>query len=288
MCFFALIAWSYFIVHFAQQSEPRPSVQSSSMEHALVAEIADTTKEDSPALIVQNGVKKETTETTPSAPREHPGFYEVVKTVDGDTIDVRIDGKIERLRLIGMDTPETVDPRKPVQCFGVAASNKTKELLLGKWVRLEEDETQGTRDVYGRLLRYVFLEDGTNFNKRMIAEGYAHEYTYRTPYTYQEAFRAAEKEARENKRGLWADGVCAAEGKTEPTKSPMKEDNVTAPPQGALQTGERDCTRDTYNCSDFTRHDEAQKIFDYCKQEVGSDIHQLDQNNDGKACESLR
>lgn len=136
-------------------------------------------------------------------------FYKVIKVVDGDTIKVEINGKSETVRLIGIDTPEVVDPRKPVQCFGKEASNKAKEILEGKVVRLESDITQGDRDKYQRLLRFVFLEDGTNFNKYMISEGFAHEYTYRSnPYKYQEEFIEAENQARELKKGLWADDAC--------------------------------------------------------------------------------
>lgn len=135
--------------------------------------------------------------------------YKVVKVVDGDTLDVDIEGKIERLRLIGIDTPETVDPRKEVQCFGIEASNKAKELLTGQYVTLEADPSQGERDKYKRLLRYVFLPDGTNYNLYMIKEGYAHEYTYDTKYKYQLAFREAETLAQENQRGLWSPQTCS-------------------------------------------------------------------------------
>lgn len=150
--------------------------------------------------------------------------YKVKKVVDGDTLDVSKDGKIVRLRLIGIDTPETVDTRKPVQCFGKAASDKAKELLTGKTVRLESDASQGTLDKYGRTLAYAFLPDpstplgasGISFNEYMIAEGYAHEYTYNLPYKYQKEFKAAEKRAREEKRGLWADDTCAGDTKSPP------------------------------------------------------------------------
>ena len=135
-------------------------------------------------------------------------LYKVVRVVDGDTVAVEINGNKETIRLIGIDTPETVDPRKPVECFGIEASNKAKEILTGKSVKLEADSIVGERDKYGRLLRYIFLEDGTNFNKTMISEGYAYEYTYNSPYKYQDKFKQAEKEAREAERGLWADGVC--------------------------------------------------------------------------------
>lgn len=132
-------------------------------------------------------------------------LVKVVKVVDGDTIKVLISGKEELVRLIGIDTPEVADPRKPVQCFGKEASNKAKEILNNKQIRLEADETQRNQDTYGRLLRYVFLEDGTSFNRFMIEEGYAHEYTYDSNYyKYQLEFIQAQKEARENNKGLWA------------------------------------------------------------------------------------
>lgn len=138
------------------------------------------------------------------------GFYPVVHVVDGDTLDVEIDGKKERIRLIGIDTPEVVDPRKPVQCFGREASNKAKEILTDRLVKLEGDPTQSDRDKYGRLLRYIYLEDGTFFNKFMIVEGFAHEYTYHSnPYKYQEEFIQAERQAREQNKGLWSPATCS-------------------------------------------------------------------------------
>ncbi len=136
--------------------------------------------------------------------------YPVTKVVDGDTLAVEMNGKSVKIRLIGLDTPETVDPRKPVQCFGKEASAKAKGLLTGMSVRLEKDASQGEYDKYGRLLAYVYLPDGTRFNEYMIAEGYGHEYTYNLPYKYQKEFKAAELQAREMKKGLWADGVCGA------------------------------------------------------------------------------
>jgi micrococcal nuclease len=135
-------------------------------------------------------------------------YYRVSRVIDGDTIDVEKNGVSVRVRLIGMDTPETVDPRRPVECFGKEASGKAKELLEGKLVRLETDPSQGRYDRYKRMLVYVYLSDGTFFNKGMISDGYAHEYTYRLPYRYQAEFKAAERVSREEKRGLWADGVC--------------------------------------------------------------------------------
>lgn len=135
-------------------------------------------------------------------------LYRVEKVVDGDTIKVNIDGKTETVRLIGLDTPESVDSRRPVQCFAIEASNKAKELLFEKSVFLEPDATQGDKDKYGRLLRYVFMEDGSNFNNLMISEGYGHQYTYNKPYKYMEEFKLAELTAKNEKKGLWGEGVC--------------------------------------------------------------------------------
>lgn len=129
----------------------------------------------------------------------------VTRVVDGDTVEV---GGLGKIRLIGIDTPETVDPRKPVQCFGREASDKAKQMLTGKKVRLESDPTQGDRDKYGRSLRYIYLEDGTFFNKWMIENGFAHEYTYNIPYKYMGEFKAAERAAREGGRGLWSKNAC--------------------------------------------------------------------------------
>jgi endonuclease YncB( thermonuclease family) len=127
---------------------------------------------------------------------------------------------VETLRLIGMDTPETVDPRKPVQCFGKEASNKAKELLVGTKVRLEKDSTQGELDKYGRTLAYVYREDGLFYNKHMIEQGYAHEYTYNTPYKYQAEFKAAQKSAQENQRGLWSSTTCNGDTTSTTTSQP--------------------------------------------------------------------
>lgn len=128
---------------------------------------------------------------------------QVLRIIDGDTIEVSLDNKKETVRLIGIDAPETTDPRKPVQCFGKEASDKAKEILDGKTITLESDPTQGNRDKYQRLLRYVFFND-LNFNKLMISEGFAHEYTYQSnPYKYQKEYIQAAKEARESNRGLW-------------------------------------------------------------------------------------
>ncbi|HRI05722.1 MAG TPA: thermonuclease family protein [Candidatus Dojkabacteria bacterium] len=142
-------------------------------------------------------------------------LLDVIEVVDGDTIKV---SELGTLRLIGIDTPETVDPRKPVQCFGKEASDKAKSLLSGKKVRLEFDTSQGRLDKYGRTLAYVYREDGLFFNKEMIKQGFAHEYTYSTPYKYQSEFKKAQSEAQEAKSGLWG-SACKCEKGEEVSKS---------------------------------------------------------------------
>ena len=121
----------------------------------------------------------------------------VIRVIDGDTIE--IEGG-ERVRYIGIDTPETVDPRKIVQCFGAEASRKNKEIVLGKIVRLEKDITD--RDKYGRMLRYVWLGE-TLINKTLVEKGFAYSYSYPPNIKYQNLFVEAEKKARESGSGLW-------------------------------------------------------------------------------------
>lgn len=135
-------------------------------------------------------------------------LVKVTKIVDGDTIKVDIGGTIETVRMIGVDTPEIKDPRKTVQCFGKEASARTKELLENQMVKLEADSTQNDRDKYSRLLRYIYLENGTFINKKLIEEGYAFEYTYQIPYLYQAEFKAVQKLAETNNLGLWNENNC--------------------------------------------------------------------------------
>jgi len=149
---------------------------------------------------------------------ELDGPYRVSKVVDGDTIDVIVSGKATRVRVIGMDTPETRDTRTAVECFGREASERAKVLLEGKNVLLETDESQDDRDKYKRLLRHVFVDGGeggrTNFALEMIADGYAFEYTYDVPSRYQQEYKAAEREARVAGKGLWSPRTC--NGKHQP------------------------------------------------------------------------
>lgn len=147
-----------------------------------------------------------------------PGFYHVVSVSDGDTISVNIAGKKETIRLIGIDTPEEKDPRKPVQCFAIAAAKHMEQLVSGKDVRLEADPTNSDRDKYQRLLRYVYLPDGTFVNQEQVQQGYGFAYTI-FPNTKLEQFRVWEKEARTANRGLWAGCQVHNEGEKEQTQA---------------------------------------------------------------------
>lgn len=131
-------------------------------------------------------------------------LFLVTRVIDGDTIEIEGGQKI---RYIGIDTPETVDPRKPVQCFGVEASNKNKELVSNKKVRLEKDVSDIDR--YGRLLRYVYVDD-LFVNLELVKEGFAYSSTFPPDVKYQNQFIEAQQLAREQGKGLW--GSCPVNG----------------------------------------------------------------------------
>lgn len=155
---------------------------------------------------------------------EEPGGYEdatVVRVVDGDTIVVSVTGRTDgpgagsapfgeeqRVRLIGIDTPESVKPDSPVECFGREASSAAKALLEGQTVRLVRDVEEA--DQYDRLLRYVYLGDEMA-NARLVVNGYAKAYTYPPSVRHSELFVQLEREARENNRGLWSPNACNGE-----------------------------------------------------------------------------
>ncbi len=143
-------------------------------------------------------VSQEATSASMLEERALEEYARVVRVIDGDTIEIE-GGK--RVRYIGIDTPETVDPRKSLECFGREATAENKRMVEGISVRLEKDVSE--TDAYGRLLRYVFV-DQVFINDHLVRQGFAHAVTYPPDVRYQNQFRQAEQEARENKRGLWA------------------------------------------------------------------------------------
>lgn len=129
--------------------------------------------------------------------------FRVLRSVDGDTIELE-DGR--KVRYVGINTPETVDPRRKVECFGKESSTFNQNLVEGKMVRLEKDISD--TDKYGRLLRFVYLEDGTFVNEVLVREGYAYASAYAPDLTRKAFFAEAEKDARKNQRGLWSPDTC--------------------------------------------------------------------------------
>lgn len=132
-----------------------------------------------------------------------PGYYLVVEVYDGDTFSVNMDGMVEKIRMIGVDTPETHHPNAPVQCFGESASQYTKKILNGSKVRLEADPTNSNRDKYQRLLRYVYLQDGRLLNAEIIKDGYGFAYVH-FPFTKMQEFQQFQDLASESGKGLWS------------------------------------------------------------------------------------
>jgi micrococcal nuclease len=125
----------------------------------------------------------------------------VVSVVDGDTIWVELSGQREKIRYIGVDAPETNHPIKGVQEYGSEAKAANRKLVEGRTVRLEFDVPG--RDRYGRLLTYVYLEDGTFVNAWLVEHGFAQIMTVPPNVKYQDVFLKLRRESREAQRGLW-------------------------------------------------------------------------------------
>jgi micrococcal nuclease len=140
----------------------------------------------------------------------------VARVVDGDTLKVTISGRTDTVRVIGLDTPESVKPGTPVECFARQASAEAKLLLpVGGAIRLQADPTQATRDRYGRLLAHVWLADATLFAERMIRGGFGiHDIYEGVPSIYASRLAAAEAAARGALRGLWSPTTCAGNDHT--------------------------------------------------------------------------
>jgi micrococcal nuclease len=170
-------------------SRKLPSIRQSAAVAALAAAVA------APLLISSPTVRAQPVETT----------ADVLKVVDGDTVDIRDDvrGRL-RVRLLGIDTPETQKPGYTVGCWGPEATQFAKDTLLGQRVALITDPTQGLHDRYGRTLAYLEKADGWDYSVEAARAGAAHAYVYRNqPAARYPAISAAEQEARDAQRGLW-------------------------------------------------------------------------------------
>jgi micrococcal nuclease len=131
-----------------------------------------------------------------------PETAHVLTVNDGDTITVSLHGHTEKVRLVGIDAPELHDERPEYRHIGYAARDYARSRLGGETVTLDPEPRQGDRDKYGRLLRYVILDDGTNVNEELVRKGYAHVYD-RFAFTMKPRFKAAEAEAKREKLGVW-------------------------------------------------------------------------------------
>lgn len=218
----------------------------------------------------------------------NPSRYKakVINVIDGDTIKIE-GGQV--VRYIGIDAPETVHPSKPVQCYGKEASYKNKELVEGKEVRLEKDVSETDR--YGRLLRYVWLGDML-VNEYLVREGYAQSSSYPPDVKYQDRFVEAQRQAREEKRGLWGDACAIQTSQTQqiqqkittPTQNPQQKTKQITPVQTQTQPSNQtsgnytcDCSK---TCSQMSSCAEAQYQLNVCG------CSARDADKDGIACDS--
>jgi len=244
---------------------------------------ANVTRETAPAdpttpPLAAAGAASPTEEPRAPAPALLPECEpaEVVRVIDGDTISVRIGATTETVRLIGVDAPETVHPERPPEPFGEEARDYLSALLAGGTVCLERDVTE--RDRYGRLLRYVWLPDGTLVNEALLLAGLAVVTTYPPDVKYVESrFLPAQEAARNEGRGVWGEPpptrAPAPAGPSEPRTSAAFE------PPACYVPGRNSC-----NCSDFSSRAHAQWFHETLDP---ADVNRLDGDGDGLACESL-
>ncbi|MGE0026757.1 MAG: thermonuclease family protein [Thermoleophilia bacterium] len=221
----------------------------------------------------------------------------VSDVVDGDTIKVISRGFETPVRLIGIDTPETRAPGKPVQCFGPAASARTKRLLpVGQKVRLVTDQTQDTRDRYGRLLAYVFKAGRSgatgSVNYSLVRSGHAKVYVYGgVRFQYAVPFFKAQNRAKRAKRGLWGPPCRGNTTKADPNQPPS---SPTPPAPAPGEPTDPNPAEPRAGCDPnytgacippYPPDLDCGEIPDRNFRSVGSDPHNFDVDHDGIACE---
>ena len=183
-------------------------------------------------------------------------IFTVSRVKDGDTFFLNTG---EELRLIGINTPESYED------YYQEATERLEELVLGKKVTLEKDVSE--IDKYGRLLRYVYVNDKF-VNKIMVEEGWAKSYPHEPDIKYKKEFNSLESSAKSKELGIWE------------VEEDEEEKGTNQNDLGYI------CNYNAYNCADFNTHTEAQTVFEACGG-VNNDIHRLDGDKDGIACESL-
>lgn len=193
----------------------------------------------------------------------------VTHIVDGDTLDVRLtSGRTERIRLIGIDTPERG------VCYFSQATARARQLAMSKRVVLRGDASQDTRDRYGRLLAYVWLPGGKDLGYQLIAGGFAKVYVYRDPFQRLSAYRSAGATAKGSSAGQWK--ACAAATTPAPVPAP-----TPAPTSGSCHPSYSPCLPvvSDLDCADIRAMGVAPVRV------LGSDPYRLDGDNDGLGCE---
>jgi micrococcal nuclease len=195
---------------------------------------------------------------TDTPPQSQSGT--VVRVIDGDTIEVSIGGAEYSVRYIGIDSPERGEA-----CYE-EATTANASLVAGRSITLERDVSE--TDIYDRLLRYVYVGDEF-VNAELVRQGYAVAADYPPDTAYSSLFHQLEDEARAAGRGCWA---------------PSEPEPTSAPPASSSTCS---CGSNTYNCDDFATHAEAQACYQHCLDTAGYDVHRLDGDNDGSACEAL-
>lgn len=185
-------------------------------------------------------------------------YYNVTSVIDGDTFYIDTG---EKVRLICIDSPEKGEK------MYLEAKRYLEDLILYKKVKLEKDISD--KDRYNRLLRYVYSEDGSFINELIVYDGYAFAYPYSPDITLCSIINNAEEQAKGNELGVWHKII----------EEPEDFDETVSPFEPCS------CTEDL-DCPDFDTHAEAQACFDYCGG-VENDVHRLDRDKDGLACESL-
>lgn len=279
IAFFTLFTGSAWIAALSSPNNTKPQPQSEQAQETPAVDY-NTSQATKPVEPSTSPTVFEA-QTAPNNP--NIVLAKVTRVIDGDTIEVDLGGgDIKTVRYIGIDTPETVDPRTTVQCFGKEASAKNKELVGNGTVGLEKDVSE--TDKYGRLLRYVYMGD-LFINQALVAEGYAHSSSYPPDVKYQDKLRQAEQKARSENKGLW--GSCET-ATTIPTTKPAAATSQS----NSTNTGgacKYSCSSPDRDCSDFSTHSEAQAFFNCCGFTATNDPMKLDSVGvgDGVACESL-
>ncbi|WP_052158878.1 thermonuclease family protein [Halobacillus sp. BBL2006] len=249
----------------------------------------DTTKEETSAETTNEAETESETKTssTSNFSIEEDALHDlplasVTRVIDGDTIEINLNGKTEDVRLLLVDTPETKHPDLPVQPYGPKASQFAEETLNGKEVRVEYDGPK--RDKYNRLLAYLWV-DGENFNQMLLKEGLARlAYVYDPPYTHYDSFVKAQTKAANANKNIWSINGYVTESGFSKKQPPSDAGNKR---KTSSYIGPYDPNGPDRNCGDFKTQQDAQAFFDAAGG-PSRDPHRLDGNdNDGLVCESL-